>query len=104
LIRPFERIAVMADPSLEVAASMPRHLFIVSREVPHLADYMRLSFANEPEVQVLVDRRVGPDRRTRATAVVLERRTGERRAKAFLDHQLRQYFHALVPARRDAPE
>jgi len=75
---------------------MPRHLFIISRETPHLAEYMRLSFASEPGVQVVIDRRSGRDRRTKATAVVLERRTGDRRARPFVDRQLREYFHALI--------
>ena len=75
---------------------MPRHLFIVSRETPYLADYMREQFASEPDVEVLVDRRQGGDRRAQATPVASERRGGDRRRSSDVDRQLRESFHALV--------
>jgi hypothetical protein len=66
---------------------MPRHLFIVSRETPYLADYMREQFRDEPDVEIIVDRREGE----RA-----DNGTEERRARREVDQQLRVAFHAFV--------
>jgi hypothetical protein len=74
-----------------------RHLFIVSRETPYLADYMREQFAGEPDVEVLVDRREGVDRRTGSAPVEGERRqASDRRRRSDVDQQLREAFHAFV--------
>ena len=77
--------------------SMSRHLFIISRETPYLADYMRAQFSEEPHVEILVDRRRGPDRRLALNSVEIDRRAaGDRRRRHEVDDQLREAFHALV--------
>ena len=83
--------------------AVSRHLFIVSRETPYLADYMREQFAAEPNVEVLVDRRQGADRRTRTTPIQSERRRGDRRRNNDVERQLRECFHALVTVDEPLP-
>jgi hypothetical protein len=62
-----------------------------------VADYMRAQFKGEPEVEVLLDRRSGRDRRTRANAVDVNRRSADdRRRYRRVNEQLRENFHALV--------
>lgn len=75
---------------------MTRKLFIVSRETPYLAEYMRHQFRDEPDVLVLVDRRQGRDRRKTSQPVELERRATNRRKRPAVDQELKQAFHALV--------
>jgi len=82
---------------------MPRHLFIVSRETPYLADYTREQFRDEPDVEIIVDRRQGDayvDRREDETADNGSGSSGhgteERRARREVDQQLRVAFHAFV--------
>ena len=74
-----------------------QQLFIVSRETPYLAEYMRQQFREEPGVLVLVDRRQGRDRRSTSRPVDVERRAGNRRQRPAVDQQIKQAFHALVP-------
>jgi hypothetical protein len=79
-------------------------LFIVSRETPYLVEYMRSQFVGEPEVEVVIDRRGGRDRRVASDGVspnapsrARERRTApDRRQRRHVDQQLREAFHALV--------
>jgi hypothetical protein len=81
---------------------MPQQLFIVSRETPYLADYMRQQFSGEPSVEVLLDRRSGGDRRcgdhsASAGAPSPDRRVcADRRQRHDVDRQLREAFHALI--------
>jgi len=76
---------------------MARQLFIVSRETPYLADYMRQQFRDEPSVTVLVDRRQGNERRAMPRPVDIERRgTTNRRQRIEVDRQVKESFHALV--------
>jgi hypothetical protein len=76
---------------------MPLRLFIVSRETPYIAEYMRQQFREEPGVLVFVDRRQGGDRRAASRPVDVERRnSNERRQRAAIEHELRTSFHAMV--------
>ena len=77
-----------------------RHLFIVSRETPYLANYMREEFRDETGVEVFVDRRLNGERRESRQPVDVDRRSGERRRRKEIDHQLRESFHALVTIRQ----
>ena len=74
---------------------MLRHLFIVSRETPYLAEYMREQFRDDPTVLVVVDRRgrdqCRPSAKPWSTGAVKERR-----ARPDVDRELRESFHALV--------
>jgi len=76
-----------------------RHLFIVSRETPYLANYMREEFRDEAGVEVFVDRRGNGERRAALQPVDIDRRSGERRRRKEIDRQLRESFHALVTIR-----
>ena len=76
-----------------------RHLFIVSRETPYLANYMREEFRDEAGVEVFVDRRSNGERRESRQPVDVDRRAGERRRRKEIDRQLRESFHALVTIR-----
>ena len=80
----------------EMTEPFPPQLFIVSRETPYVADYMRLQFREEPDVLVLVDRRQGRDRRTTSRPVDVDRRTGNRRRRPAVDQEIKEAFHALV--------
>lgn len=74
---------------------MIRYLFIVSRQTPYLADYMREQFEAESEVKVIVDRRHGERRRSPIVAVDIERRKNNRR-RHDVDKELRESYHAFV--------
>ena len=89
---------------LQSVAFVPRHLFIVSRETPYLADYMREQFRDEPDVEIFVDRRRGerlPETRSvsgQNGTCALSGQNGmcERRERQEVDEQLRVAFHAFV--------
>lgn len=57
---------------------MARLLIVVSRNEPDLYRNLRQDFARIPQVEVLVDRRVG-ERRAREVPPPVERRQGDRR-------------------------
>ena len=85
---------LVAEPMTQPA---PRQLFIVSRETPYIADYMRQQFRDESTVVVLIDRRQGRDRRCAEQPVDVERRrSANRRRSTNVDQQLKESFHALV--------
>jgi hypothetical protein len=73
----------------------PRHLFIVSRDNPHLASYLRLHFLPETEVAVLIDRRQGERRRVVAAATP-DRRRADRRSRPDADREVHLTSYALV--------
>ena len=76
---------------------IPRRFFIVSRETPYLAEYMREEFREEPDVLVLVDRRQGRERRATPRPVEIERRgQRDRRQRTGVDREIKESFHALV--------
>jgi hypothetical protein len=74
---------------------MARYLFVVSREQPGLGDYMASHFADEPEVAVMLDRRIA-DRRRRDDGALEDRRRRERRVRPSVEPQLRAQDFALV--------
>ncbi|HET7379342.1 MAG TPA: hypothetical protein VFJ24_04800 [Gaiellales bacterium] len=89
------RVVLLA--AAEAEARMPRTLFIVSRETPYLVSYMRTQFSSEPDVEVLLDRRSGGDRRTSRSDRAPDRRTmDDRRQRRDVERQLRDAFHAVV--------
>jgi hypothetical protein len=59
---------------------MGRHLFIVARDKRWLFDHLVERFAEDQDVIVLLDRRVG-ERRRKQEPHPTERRRGERRAR-----------------------
>jgi hypothetical protein len=67
----------------------PRHLLIISRYHPGLFDYVRARFAHEDNVEVVLDRRRGRDRRVAVRKSGVERRSTERRIRPHVDAALR---------------
>ena len=67
----------------------PRHLLIISRYHPGLYDYVRARFASEDNVEVVLDRRRGRDRRSVVVTAGVERRSADRRARPHVDVALR---------------
>ena len=65
-----------------------RCLFIVARNQPGLWHYLRRDFAEDEEIQVLLDRRRG-DRRQRYQGQEPERRRSDRRRQPSIDNDLR---------------
>ena len=74
---------------------MPTYLFIVSRLHPDLFDYLCERFAEDPNVRVIGDQRLG-ERRRHAAASAAERRRAERRSRPEIDEQLLVHSHAIV--------
>ena len=92
--RVWQNNCLVAEP---MTKPVSRQLFIVSRETPYIADYMRQQFRDESNVVVLIDRRQGGDRRCSARPVGVERRrSANRRRSTNVDQQLKESFHALV--------
>ena len=76
---------------------MGRHLFIESRLQSCFNDYLVERFADDPNVSVIRDRRVGERRRfPRGVAPGGERRRGERRRRQHLDAELQTHSHIIV--------
>lgn len=71
------------------SARPPRHLLIISRYHPGLYDYVRSRFAHEDNVEVILDRRRGRDRRGSAVEAHVERRAADRRIRPHVDAALR---------------
>jgi hypothetical protein len=72
-------------------------MFIVARRHPELYDYLSTRFADDPNVTVVLDRRLKP-RRRRALPAAAERRRVDRRARPEVDEQLRATSLAVVTA------
>lgn len=71
-----------------------RHLLIVARNRENLFDQLKQAFADDEQVQVIVDRRVG-ERRQRPPGTATERRKADRRNRK-IEEQLRTIGWALV--------
>src|SRR6266446_6588557 len=54
----------MENRSLEDRELAERHLFIIARDQASLWEYLRREFASETNVEVILDRRLGRDRRS----------------------------------------
>jgi hypothetical protein len=81
-----------------------RHLLIISRYHPGLFEYVRARFAGEDNVEVILDRRRGRDRRSSATAPThAERRSADRRVRRHVDEALRMESMQFVTISRTIP-
>ena len=80
---------------------MPRHIFVVSRAHRELFEYLAHQFAEDKNVKVILDRRVG-ERRLEGVA---RREEGERRAgnnrrtRPWVDEELRFRSHSVITLR-----
>ena len=77
---------------------MVLHLFIVSRQQPDLYCYLAREFGEEPDVQVILDRRHA-DRRRRTdhgSGMYADRRQTDRREKDDITPQLSTLGYAFV--------
>src|SRR5438445_11851564 len=99
----------MADRGLEDRERAERHLFIIARDQASLWEYLRREFASETNVEVILDRRLGRDRRSAFDRIAPlgpmgetmdDRRTGERRIRDFVAAQLRSIGYAMLRIRR----
>jgi hypothetical protein len=82
-------------------ASHSRHLLIISRHHPTLYEYVRARFADEDNVEVVLDRRREYDRRARSHHPLAERRAADRRVHAHVDAALRMesmQFVTIAPS------
>ncbi len=98
----------MEDRSLEDRELAERHLFIIARDQASLWEYLRREFASETNVEVILDRRLGRDRRSAFDRIAPlgpmgetmdDRRTGERRIRDFVAAQLRSIGYAMLRIR-----
>jgi hypothetical protein len=80
-----------------------RHLLIISRYHPGLYEYVRARFAGEDNVEVILDRRRGRDRRSTPAHVPAERRATDRRVRPHVDDALRMESMQFVTISRGAP-
>src|SRR2546427_939444 len=99
----------MEDRILEDRELAERHLFIIARDQASLWEYLRREFASETNVEVILDRRLGRDRRSAFDRIAPlgpmgetmgDRRTGERRIRDFVAAQLRSIGYAMLRIRR----
>ena len=99
------RTEILLAPAMTgSAADLPRHLLIISRYHPGLYEYVRTRFAREDNVEVVLDRRRGRDRRALAAEAGVERRSSDRRVRPQVDTALRMesmQFVTVPPG--DAP-
>lgn len=81
-------------------AGMALMLFIVSREDPALYRLLKEEFADEPDVQVILDRRAR-ERQPDASASGDDARAAERRCRPEIDERLHSLGWAIVHPGRD---
>ena len=74
---------------------MARHLFIVSRSETSLYQYLIERFIDDPNVEIILDRRRG-ERRRRAQQDPPERRRADRRTHPEVDLELQSRSLAIL--------
>jgi hypothetical protein len=72
-----------------------RLVFIVSPKRMDLYEKLRETLIREPDVDLILDRRLG-DRRVAESAIERERRGGQRRAARLIDGDVREYGWAVL--------
>jgi len=73
-------------------------LYVVARDRPELYERLRGNFVNEPDAQVILDRRFGGRRQGPQTRSP-ERRKADRRSRPLVDANLRSLGWAVVRTR-----
>jgi hypothetical protein len=81
---------------------MTRQVFVVARDQVDLYDYLREEF-DAANVEIILDRRQGKDRRSGSHGVLgprntdaRDRRSGDRRTRAVVDAQLGSLGYAML--------
>lgn len=81
---------------------MSRQVFVVARDQVDLYDYLREEFA-AANVEIILDRRQGKDRRSASDVAVgprnaggRDRRSGDRRTRTAVDAQLGSVGYAML--------
>jgi hypothetical protein len=74
---------------------MARHLFVVSRSETSLYQYLIERFIDDPNVEVILDRRRG-ERRRRGSPGLPERRQADRRTHPEVDLELQSRSLAIL--------
>jgi hypothetical protein len=98
-----ETLWTMASSGHSSGNARPQHLLIISRYHPALYDYVRQRFAGEQNVEVILDRRNGRDRRAERGEPPVERRAAaERRTRPGIDAALRMESMQFLTLARDA--
>ena len=85
-----------------IGADGTRYLFIVSRRDRSLYQYAVRVFSRTPEIQVIYDRRQS-ERRRMSEAPPVDRRRSDRRARAQVDSDIRDYGSAMVRVAERGP-
>ncbi|HEV8473806.1 MAG TPA: hypothetical protein VGR82_13585 [Methylomirabilota bacterium] len=75
---------------------MAREIFIVAQDRPDLYRYLSQTFGDAENVQVIWDRRNGDRRTLTAARKTRERRGGDRRGRASVEHDLRTVGYAFI--------
>jgi hypothetical protein len=83
---------------------MPTLLFIVSRRQPDLYEYLRRQFANEPDMKVVLDRRIAERRaRDQHGPRADERRRADRRRNNEVTYDLLTMGYAFARPMAEVP-
>jgi hypothetical protein len=83
-------------PSAPMTPRRIRYVFIVSRDVPATATYLREQFGDESEVEVILDRRKADRRAGPGPRPTADRRIGDRRVRRAVDTELRLAPYVFV--------
>ena len=75
---------------------MIRYRFIVARDNPKLYEHLVRSFADVPDIQIILDRRGSERRAARVRRMGRERRLRERRTDTRIQEELRLFGWAFV--------
>ncbi len=78
-----------------------RDLLIVARNEPELYEYLKQRFVGRPDVEVILDRRVGERRREQVATSSERRRGGDRRERPQVDEDIKTLGFAVVPLPAD---
>ena len=82
---------------------MIRYRFIVARDNPRLYEHLVRSFADVPDIEVIVDRRGSERRAARVRRMGRERRLRERRTDTRIQEELRLFGWAFVRVEPGVP-
>ena len=73
-----------------------RYIYVVSREHPWLYRHLLERFQDDPDVEVILDRRVAERRRLPSESPPQDRRRKERRRPVVPEDDLRVHSHYIV--------